>query len=167
MLYALYKNKVKCNICPPLIPGSGALRNVSPTHLPPSPHLKCQECFTKPTGIGKIAEQKQHCDTMVMVATENPSLGRSKCEGEPASVMGWGAMPTASSPSCWLLNLDFSSSCSPPCPGLGECAALRCVLTNGFCFLMNTSSKRAKCIVKKSQGAIINIEVLLPSVGLG
>lgn len=69
-----------------------------PFHPPaPSRHLKCHGCFSKPTGIGKIAEQKQHCGTMVMVATENPSLGSSNRRRGPAPATGWGAMPGANS----------------------------------------------------------------------
>lgn len=63
-----------------------------PSHPPaPSLHPKCHECSSKLTGIGKIAAQQRLCDTMVMVATENPSLG-----GSPSQ-----------QPECCLLNLDF------------------------------------------------------------
>lgn len=57
-----------------------------PSHPPaPSLHLKCHECSSKPTGIGKIAAQQQLCDTMVMVATENPSLGGGRAVPERAA----------------------------------------------------------------------------------
>lgn len=74
-------------------------------------------------GIGKIAEQKQHCDTMVMVATENPSLGSSDCR---RSLFHQGAGEPCPEPTAKVLAAKvrvIQLLFSPPSPGLGEHAA--------------------------------------------
>lgn len=121
------------------------------SHPPaPSLHLKCHRCFSKPTGIGKIAEQKQHCDTMVMVATENPSLGRSdrrrslfhQRAGEPCP------KPTAKvlSAKVRVIQLLFS----PPKPWFRRaCCFFNMYLLTAFVFFRTPLSKRPNVLSKR------------------